>query len=66
MDEANGYGEYYDGENPNWFYRGKWNKGKIDEKGEEVYPDGTKYVGSYRDGLKTGIGRLIFDKNCYF
>lgn len=34
--------------------------------GEETFPDGTKYVGSYFNDVKHGMGKFIFDKRCCY
>lgn len=47
-----GYGTYYFIDNS--VYKGEWKNDKFDGQGEEVYADGTSYVGEYQRGKKNG------------
>ena len=49
FDYPNGFGEYVDG-SLDWKYRGKWKNGMKEEAGEEIFPDGVRYVGGYHSG----------------
>ena len=67
-DEPNGYGEYYDTKN-NRQYKGKWKNGTKEGQGEQAFPDGTKYVGNFKEDKKHGTGKFIFKEanaTCFF
>lgn len=48
-------------------YQGHWNvEGLPHGTGMEEYPDGTLYIGHFKDGMKQGIGRMIHpNENIY-
>ena len=41
-------------------YKGQWNRnGKREGKGTQVWRDGSKYTGQWKDDIASGKGRLI-------
>ena len=47
-------------------YRGRWQDGQKEGQGEEVFPDGAKFVGHYHCNKKEGRGKLFMAEGCYF
>jgi hypothetical protein len=41
-------------------YEGQFVKGKPDGKGTYKWSDGTSYVGQWKDGLRDGMGKMIY------
>jgi hypothetical protein len=53
----NGFGKYvYEN---GAFYEGKFKKGKFEGIGTEIYADGTKITGEYKDGAQMGQAKVI-------
>ena len=47
-------------------YEGEWVNDLQDGKGEEQYEDGSKYVGMFSKGEKSGIGKLTLKNGNYY
>jgi hypothetical protein len=35
-------------------------------EGEEIYPDGSKYIGEFKNGMKNGKGKLKYADGTYY
>ena len=40
-------------------YKGTWLDGKKHGRGSQVWPDGSRYDGSWENGIRSGNGRMI-------
>lgn len=61
-DKAHGKGTYYNYKT-GAIYEGEWKCDKQEGFGTETWPNGTTYIGSFKQGLKHGLGKLTFLQN---
>ena len=47
-------------------YEGQWINDKNEGEGKEIWPDGTKFEGSYKEGVKHGFGIFVWSNNCSY
>jgi hypothetical protein len=63
--KLNGYGECHNTE-MGYDYKGYWQGDLQSGQGNEIWPDGSEFVGTYEIGKKDGFGKYIWTDGSYY